>query len=124
MVLAHLSEHLSDLLPEPLTLVAAADQMVLAAVDGRRTRTLVTQSTHRPQQLEESGIGPFARTLLGDVQDLVSMYLHAPWPLTADGRVTYPVAASAGGTIEFGFRASSSAGNDISLPPLVLDALG
>jgi hypothetical protein len=116
----HLTRHLNPLLPESRSLVATADQVILTDNTVGYPKTISSHHVHVPPRLDPSDFGPFARSLMSDIQDLIIMNMHGPWPLTNEGRSTHARASSDGQIIELGFRVAGESEDSITLPPFTI----
>lgn len=116
----HVTQHLTPFLPPGLALVATPGQIVLMTTNGA-PRAVATRSVHVPENLGIAEIGVLAQHIFADVQDLVVMHLHRPWPDPPDGRPLHAWADATGNVIHFAFRGTGSGEEDaVSVPPFVL----
>ena len=120
-LLDHVAQHLSQLLPEHLTMIATPEQLILTSTSTGPARTVATHSVGTPERLDLSNIRVVAHHMLADAQDLVIEHLHEPWPTTPDGRSLYASTSISGHSIKLGFRTStSSEERTITMPDFVL----
>jgi hypothetical protein len=120
-LLDHVARHLSQLLPEHLTMLAVPEQLLLTSTKSGTARTVATHSVPTPERQDLADIRVIAHHILADAQDLVVEHLHEPWPTTADGRSLYAATSIDGNSVTLGFRTSTaSEERSITLPDFVL----
>jgi hypothetical protein len=107
-LLDHVACHLTELLPQHLTMLATPEQLVLTSSASGPARAVATHSVPAPERLDLSTIRVVAHHVLADAQELVIEHMHEPWPTTSDGRSLYASSSVAGHSVRLGFHLSGS----------------
>jgi hypothetical protein len=115
-LVAHAVSALGPLLPASLALVSA-DLEVLLTERGRSGPAISSHTLSPPTDLDAIHVGVVAHHLLADLQDMVSMRLHEPWPATVDGRPTHPWVKQTGSVVRMAFRAGD---DSVPLPDFIV----
>ncbi|WP_300007998.1 hypothetical protein [Pseudonocardia sp.] len=116
--LPHVVAALHAMMPAPLALVCAGQQV--AMVDSASGRTIATHGVRLPASGGADAVRIFVHHLLSDVQDLVTDHLRAPWPVADGGAALSAWTALDGATVRPGFARPGASEPALALPVFAL----